>query len=260
MRRRTPSSSPTPSYSSSPPPTTENSTRPPSAATRCTCEAMGIVSPPANSCGSRKRSYCEGNPVSGSASTEPACQNTPASAGEAGRRYEPARPSRSSTACSAPPPPPGPPTAPPTPTPPGPTRNSAPCRSGGSAPSMGSPAPATDTDIDGDPAPATDPAPTPDPDVSLPSTMRPINLLAYGRVKGMPTLSEDLAFRGLIHQMTDPDLPKRLDQPGLTLYAGFDPSADSLHVGHLLPLCTLRRFQEGGHRPIPLAGGRTGES
>jgi tyrosyl-tRNA synthetase len=75
----------------------------------------------------------------------------------------------------------------------------------------------------------------------------------------MPTLSEDLAFRGLIHQVTDPDLPKRLDvQPGLTLYAGFDPSADSLHVGNLLQLCTLRRFQEGGHRPISLAGGGTG--
>jgi tyrosyl-tRNA synthetase len=75
----------------------------------------------------------------------------------------------------------------------------------------------------------------------------------------MPTLSEDLAFRGLIHQVTDPDLPQRLDaQPGLTLYAGFDPSADSLHVGNLLQLCTLRRFQEGGHRPISLAGGGTG--
>ena len=67
-----------------------------------------------------------------------------------------------------------------------------------------------------------------------------------------------LAFRGLIHQMTDPDLPKRLDQPGLTVYAGFDPSADSLHVGNLLQLCTLRRFQEAGHRPISLAGGATG--
>ena len=66
----------------------------------------------------------------------------------------------------------------------------------------------------------------------------------------MPTLSEDLAFRGLIHQMTDPDLPKRLDQPGLTVYAGFDPSADSLHVGNLMQLCTLRRFQDAGHRPI----------
>ena len=74
----------------------------------------------------------------------------------------------------------------------------------------------------------------------------------------MPTLSEDLAFRGLIHQMTDPDLPKRLDNPGLTVYAGFDPSADSLHVGNLLQLCTLRRFQEAGHRPISLAGGGTG--
>ena len=74
----------------------------------------------------------------------------------------------------------------------------------------------------------------------------------------MPTLSEDLTFRGLIHQMTDADLPKRFDQPGLTVYAGFDPSADSLHVGNLMQLCTLRRFQEAGHRPISLAGGGTG--
>src|ERR1700727_3827669 len=76
----------------------------------------------------------------------------------------------------------------------------------------------------------------------------------------MPTLSEDLAFRGLIHQVTDPDLPKRLDDPSapITLYAGFDPSADSLHVGNLLQLCTLRRFQQAGHRPISLAGGGTG--
>jgi len=74
----------------------------------------------------------------------------------------------------------------------------------------------------------------------------------------VPTLSEDLAFRGLIHQMTDPELLKRLDVPGLTVYAGFDPSADSLHVGNLLQLCTLRRFQMHGHRPISLAGGGTG--
>ncbi len=74
----------------------------------------------------------------------------------------------------------------------------------------------------------------------------------------MPTLSEDLAFRGLIHQMTDAELPARLDQPGLTVYAGFDPSADSLHVGNLLQLCTLRRFQDAGHTPISLAGGGTG--
>ena len=74
----------------------------------------------------------------------------------------------------------------------------------------------------------------------------------------MPTLSEDLAFRGLIHQMTDVELPARLDRPGLTVYAGFDPSADSLHVGNLLQLCTLRRFQDAGHTPISLAGGGTG--
>ena len=88
--------------------------------------------------------------------------------------------------------------------------------------------------------------------------MRPENLPAYGKVDGMPTLSEDLAFRGLIHQITDPDLTKRFDEPGLTVYAGFDPSADSLHVGSLLQLCTLRRFQEAGHSPISLAGGGTG--
>jgi tyrosyl-tRNA synthetase len=74
----------------------------------------------------------------------------------------------------------------------------------------------------------------------------------------MPTLSEDLTFRGLIHQVTDVDLPKRFDQPGLTVYAGFDPSADSLHVGNLMQLCTLRRFQNAGHRTISLAGGGTG--
>jgi tyrosyl-tRNA synthetase len=74
----------------------------------------------------------------------------------------------------------------------------------------------------------------------------------------MPTLSEDLVFRGLIHQMTDSELTKRFDHAGLTVYAGFDPSADSLHVGNLMQLCTLRRFQEAGHRPISLAGGGTG--
>jgi tyrosyl-tRNA synthetase len=74
----------------------------------------------------------------------------------------------------------------------------------------------------------------------------------------MPTLSEDLAFRGLIHQVTDPALLKRLDAGGMTVYAGFDPTADSLHVGNMLQLCTLRRFQLAGHRPISLAGGGTG--
>jgi len=74
----------------------------------------------------------------------------------------------------------------------------------------------------------------------------------------VPTLSEDLAFRGLIQQVTDPALLQRIDRGGMTLYAGFDPTADSLHVGSMLQLCTLRRFQLAGHRPISLAGGGTG--
>jgi tyrosyl-tRNA synthetase len=74
----------------------------------------------------------------------------------------------------------------------------------------------------------------------------------------MADFVEDLRFRGLIHQMTDPDLGARLDGGRMTGYSGFDPTADSLHVGHLLQVCTLRRLQEAGHRPIALAGGGTG--
>jgi tyrosyl-tRNA synthetase len=68
----------------------------------------------------------------------------------------------------------------------------------------------------------------------------------------------DLAWRGLIADVTDRDgLAHRLTFP-TTLYAGFDPTADSLHVGNLLPLFILRRFQLAGHHPIALAGGSTG--
>jgi len=74
----------------------------------------------------------------------------------------------------------------------------------------------------------------------------------------MSDFAEDLRFRGLIHQMTDPGLGDRLDNDRLTVYSGFDPTADSLHVGSLLQLCTLKRFQGAGHRPIVLAGGGTG--
>ena len=74
----------------------------------------------------------------------------------------------------------------------------------------------------------------------------------------MAHLAEDLRFRGLVHQMTDPRLEQRLDADRLTAYSGFDPSADSLHVGHLLQVCNLRRLQQAGHRPIALAGGGTG--
>jgi tyrosyl-tRNA synthetase len=69
----------------------------------------------------------------------------------------------------------------------------------------------------------------------------------------------DLSWRGLIHQSTDGDfLPGWLREGARTVYAGFDPTADSLHVGHMMPLLALRRFQRAGHRPIALVGGATG--
>lgn len=69
----------------------------------------------------------------------------------------------------------------------------------------------------------------------------------------------DLAARGLIHDTTDIDaLRDRLGQGPVSVYAGFDPTADSLHVGNLVPLMLLRRFQLFGHRPVALAGGATG--
>ncbi|WP_430784742.1 tyrosine--tRNA ligase [Virgibacillus flavescens] len=70
---------------------------------------------------------------------------------------------------------------------------------------------------------------------------------------------QDLEKRGLIHQTTDREgLAKHLEENQVTLYCGFDPTADSLHIGHLLPVYMLKRFQEAGHRPIALVGGGTG--
>lgn len=70
---------------------------------------------------------------------------------------------------------------------------------------------------------------------------------------------EDLAFRGLINQVSDQEgLEKKLAEGPVTLYCGFDPTADSLHVGSLVPILTLRRFQEAGHHVIALVGGGTG--
>ncbi|MGX1192558.1 tyrosine--tRNA ligase [Metabacillus sp. SLBN-84] len=75
----------------------------------------------------------------------------------------------------------------------------------------------------------------------------------------MSELLKDLQFRGLINQMTDEEgLKKVLEEESVKLYTGFDPTADSLHIGHLLPILTLRRFQQAGHRPIALVGGATG--
>ncbi|HEX8003603.1 MAG TPA: tyrosine--tRNA ligase [Mycobacteriales bacterium] len=70
---------------------------------------------------------------------------------------------------------------------------------------------------------------------------------------------DDLEWRGLVAQTTEPDaLRAALAAGPVTVYAGFDPTADSLHVGNLVPLLTLRRFQNAGHRAIALAGGATG--
>lgn len=75
----------------------------------------------------------------------------------------------------------------------------------------------------------------------------------------MIDIFSDLQWRGLIHQTTaDEFLPGWLSSGMRTVYAGFDPTADSLHVGSLLPLMMLRRFQNAGHRPIAIAGGATG--
>ena len=70
---------------------------------------------------------------------------------------------------------------------------------------------------------------------------------------------EELEWRGLVADCTDkPALLTRLDEGPITLYAGFDPTSDSLHVGNLVPLLALRRFQQHGHHPIVVAGGATG--
>jgi tyrosyl-tRNA synthetase len=72
-------------------------------------------------------------------------------------------------------------------------------------------------------------------------------------------LLDDLEARGLVHDTTDRQaLADRLSSGPLTLYYGCDPTADSLHVGNLIGLLVLRRFQDAGHRPVALAGGATG--
>ncbi|MFT5138338.1 MAG: tyrosyl-tRNA synthetase, partial [Arenicella sp.] len=72
-------------------------------------------------------------------------------------------------------------------------------------------------------------------------------------------LIEDLKARGLISQTTaDAELVEHLQDGCRTLYCGFDPTADSLHIGSLVPLLALKRFQDEGHKPVALVGGATG--
>lgn len=72
-------------------------------------------------------------------------------------------------------------------------------------------------------------------------------------------LLEDLKWRGIVYQQTDEEgIEKLLQKEKIALYCGVDPTADSMHIGHLLPFLTLRRFQKHGHKPIVLVGGATG--
>ncbi|MCA9214527.1 MAG: tyrosine--tRNA ligase [Planctomycetales bacterium] len=75
----------------------------------------------------------------------------------------------------------------------------------------------------------------------------------------MSDIYSELSWRGLINQVTDEQhIPNWLKEGSRTAYVGFDPTADSLHLGSLLPLLYLRRFQKAGHKPIALVGGATG--
>ena len=69
---------------------------------------------------------------------------------------------------------------------------------------------------------------------------------------------EELKWRGLVYDMTDPELEKALDEQRLTFYIGVDPTADSMHVGHLLALLVAKRLHLAGHYPIIVIGGGTG--
>lgn len=71
-------------------------------------------------------------------------------------------------------------------------------------------------------------------------------------------LFEDLLWRGLVKQVTSPEVEQMLNRGGVIFYCGFDPTADSLHIGSLMPLITMKRLQIGGNTPICLLGGFTG--
>lgn len=72
------------------------------------------------------------------------------------------------------------------------------------------------------------------------------------------TLFEELKWRGLIKDISSPELEKKLNEGGMTFYIGTDPTADSLHVGHLSSFLISKRLKDAGHHPILLVGGATG--
>src|SRR5262245_39806977 len=74
----------------------------------------------------------------------------------------------------------------------------------------------------------------------------------------MAPIFQTLQERGFIAQCSDEALPELLSEKPVTVYAGFDPTADSLHLGHLVPIMALAHFQRAGHRPLMVVGGATG--
>ena len=75
----------------------------------------------------------------------------------------------------------------------------------------------------------------------------------------MSNLLEELKYRDLVYQQTDEEgIKKLLETESVSIYCGTDPTGDSLHVGHLLPFLTLKRFAKYGHKPVVLVGGGTG--
>ena len=72
------------------------------------------------------------------------------------------------------------------------------------------------------------------------------------------TLFEELKWRGLIDNVTSPDLEQKLNEGGMTFYIGTDPTADSMHIGHFSSLLTAKRLADHGHHPLMLVGGATG--
>ena len=69
----------------------------------------------------------------------------------------------------------------------------------------------------------------------------------------------ELSWRGFLEKMTSEEVGPHLNEARRTIYAGFDPTADSLHLGHLIPVMALAHAQRHGHRPLALAGGGTKE-
>ncbi len=91
-----------------------------------------------------------------------------------------------------------------------------------------------------------------------------MNVLIEGRFfyfrKGAKTMTlfEELKWRGLIDNVTSPDLEQKLNEGGMTFYIGTDPTADSMHIGHFSSLLTAKRLADHGHHPLMLVGGATG--